>query len=525
MEKVVSPAQLRELLRGEEELCVVDVREELTFSEGHLLHARSVPLSRLELKFRALVPRLGTPIVVCHTEEALARKACTTLRQSGYRDVSMLAGGIAAWISAGYEMFSGVNVPSKAFGEYVEHSYATPSIAPEELHEWIAKGADITVLDSRPFDEFQRVSIPTALSCPGAELVLRIRDAVPSEDTTIVVNCAGRTRSLLGAQSLLNAGVPNKVVALRNGTMGWSLAGFETESMQTRRVEAPSPASIAWANDAVRKLESRLDIRRISLETVRDWQADPEKTTYLLDVRDPSEYERGHVAGSVSAPGGQLVQATDQYAGTMRSRLVLIDELGVRASMTASWLRQMGWNEVYVLAEAGTEQGNPAPTLLHHDVYPDAAITPEDLQGLMDSSQATVLDLSGSRAYRAGHIQGAAFAIRSRLDRAIKALGITPATLVLTSEDGVLASLAVAEATALTQAPVRYLAGGNGGWVASRKTLHKGEEVFLDDPVDVWLKPYERGEKSDDSMREYLSWEVDLLEKIRAEGSCNFSSI
>ena len=71
---------------------------------------------------------------------------------------------------------------------------------------------------------------------PGAELVLRVRDIAPSPDTTIVVNCAGRTRSIIGAQSLINAGIPNKVVALRNGTMGWHLAGFTCDKGETDAV-------------------------------------------------------------------------------------------------------------------------------------------------------------------------------------------------------------------------------------------------------------------------------------------------
>src|SRR6185312_12580626 len=153
-------------------------------------------------------------------------RAASVLTQAGYTDVSILTGGIAAWEAAGFELFSGVNVPSKAFGEFVEHEKGTPSVSAEELNALMQSGADMVVLDSRPFDEFSRVSIPTGVDVPGAELVLHVHDMAPKPDTLVVVNCAGRTRSIIGAQSLINAGVPNKVVALRNGTMGWSLAGF-----------------------------------------------------------------------------------------------------------------------------------------------------------------------------------------------------------------------------------------------------------------------------------------------------------
>jgi rhodanese-related sulfurtransferase len=218
------------MLNDGSELALIDVREELIFSQNHLLLARSVPLSRFELRFAQLVPRRATRIVLCDDDDGLTGRAAAILARNGYVDVHILDGGIKAWAGAGFELFSGVNVPSKAFGEYIEHANGTPSIAAGELETLIRAGADLVVLDSRPFDEFFRVSIPTATNVPGAELVLRTRELAPSPDTLVVVNCAGRTRSIIGAQSLINAGLPNKVVALRNGTMGWSLAGFSCDS-------------------------------------------------------------------------------------------------------------------------------------------------------------------------------------------------------------------------------------------------------------------------------------------------------
>ena len=190
---------------------------------------------------------------------------------------------------------------------------------------------------------------------PGAELVLRVRDLAPSPDTLVVVNCAGRTRSIIGAQSLINAGVPNKVVALRNGTMGWTLAGLDLRQRQEpARAPQPSRDGLAWAKSAAERGGAALRRRRASIARRSSACARiDERTLYLLDVRDPAEYAAGHVAGAISAPGGQLVQATDQYVGTLGARIVLVDDAEVRAVMTASWLRQMGWKDVFVLAEAG----------------------------------------------------------------------------------------------------------------------------------------------------------------------------
>src|ERR1700732_122847 len=357
------------------ELALVYVREELIFSQRHLLLARSIPLSRFELKFAQLVPRRTTRIVLCDDGDgAAAGRAAAILARNGYSDVSILEGGVDAWAAAGYELFSGVNVPSKAFGEYIEHESGTPSIAAAELEQLLREKADIVVLDSRPFDEYSRVSIPTGVNVPGAELVLRAREIATSPDTMIVVNCAGRTRSIIGAQSLINAGVPNKVVALRNGTMGWSLAGFACDSGKNRRAPEVSPKTLDWARTAALQVAQSCGVERIDRAMLETWRKDATRTLYLFDVRDPTEYSAGHVAGAVSAPGGQLVQATDQYVGTLGARIVLVDDAEVRAAMTGSWLRQMGWRDVFILAESGSEKGLPKLTTLDGETQSGSAI-------------------------------------------------------------------------------------------------------------------------------------------------------
>ena len=286
------------------------------------------------------------------------------MRRRGYTDLSYLQGGLPAWEKAGFELFSGVNVPSKAFGEHIEHINHTPSVSPEELDALMKGGTDMVIVDSRPFDEFQRVSIPTATNVPGAELVLRIHDIAPKPETLVVVNCAGRTRSIIGAQSLINAGVPNKVVALRNGTMGYTLAGFAPDSGKTKRYAEPSAEGLAWAKAAADRVGRKFGVMQINRQALDSFRNDVTRTLYVFDVRDPTEYAAGHLPGAVNAPGGQLVQATDQYVGTLGARIVLVDDREVRAVMTASWLKQMGWRDVFVLTGSGNERVRPMPPVL-----------------------------------------------------------------------------------------------------------------------------------------------------------------
>jgi rhodanese-related sulfurtransferase len=351
--------------------------------------------------------------------------------------------------------------------------------------------------------------------------VLRIRDLASSPDTMVVVNCAGRTRSIIGAQSLINAGVPNKVVALRNGTMGWTLAGFACESGKTARAPGVSGDGLTWAKTAADRVARRFGIARIDAATLARWRADATRTLYLFDVRDPREYAAGHVAGAVSAPGGQLVQATDQYVGTLGARLVLIDPAEVRAVMTASWLRQMGWRDVFVLAEEGHETAPPPTPILGDPPPPELRIDCGGLAELLARDAATVIDLSISRDYLKAHIPGAWFVIRSRLERALARIPLR-GTLVLTSEDGVIAGRVASEARARVERPVRALDGGNAAWLAAGRALTADDPRMADEAIDAWLKPYERPSDRAAAMREYLSWEVDLPARIARDGSANF---
>jgi rhodanese-related sulfurtransferase len=480
------------------------------------LWARSIPLSRLELRFVRLVPRKDTRIVLCDDGDGLVERAANILVGAGYTNVSYLQGGVVAWARAGFELFSGVNVPSKAFGEFVEHASATPSISAQELEDLMRARSDVVVLDSRPFDEYHRVSIPNAVNVPGAELVLRIRDLAPSPDTMVVVNCAGRTRSIIGAQSLINAGLPNKVVALRNGTMGWSLAGLMPDSGRTKRFTEPSTDGLARAKAAAERVAKRFGVMRIDLKALESFRADRTRTLYVFDVRDPTDYAAGHFPGAINAPGGQLVQATDQYAVTLGARLVLIDDHEVRAVMTASWLKQMGWRDVFVLAASGSEKGRPPAPALGAALSPERAIEATALSELVAQDRVTVIDLSLSPAYRKGHIPGAWFAIRTRLSHALAKI-LVNGELVLTSEDGVLAGLAAAE----TRNPARYLRGGNAAWQTAGFTLSTDARM-ADEPLDYWPKPYERAGNTTDAMNEYLSWEVDLLPRIERDGTTRF---
>jgi rhodanese-related sulfurtransferase len=266
----------------------------------------------------------------------------------------------------------------------------------------------------------------------------------------------------------------------------------------------------------------RFNISRIDHATLDKVRAEANRTLYLFDVRDPAEYEAGHLPGARSAPGGQLVQATDQYVGTLGARIVLVDDAEVRAVMTASWLRQMGWQDVFVLAEAGSEKGYPLPELLG-SAPTELRIDCAALANLKSQDEATLVDVSLSREYLRAHIPGAWFAIRSRLASTLGQTIPLEGTLVFTSEDGVLGGFAARDAAEYTPSPVRYLEGGNAAWRKAGHALTSKQALMADDPVDTWLKPYERPGDPTKAMQEYLAWEVDLLQRIKQDGTVRFA--
>jgi rhodanese-related sulfurtransferase len=525
-EKRIDARALKAQLHDGSEIAILDAREELTFGRRHLLVASSVPLSRLEFLLDDLVPRRTTRVVWCDDGEGLAERAARRTIALGYQDVAVLDGGIAAWEAAGYRTYSGMHVPSKAFAEVVEHEAGTPWISAQELQALIDSRADIAIFDSRSYEEYHNNSIPMAISVPGAELVYRFADLTPSRDTTVIVNCGGRTRSIIGAQSLINAGFRNKIVSLKDGTMAWHLAGLGVVQGATRRPPEISQAGLEAARAAAARVAAHCEIPRIDRATLAAWRAEAtRRSLYVIDVRTPEEYAVGHLAGARSVPGGQLVQETDRHIATWGARVVLVDDDGVRATMTASWLKQMGWADVAVLvvgrAEGDRVTGRHTPRVLGLDGAATDGIGAAALREQMAAGTALVVDLDSSRRYAQGHIPGAWFAIRSRLAGAVAKLPAAEA-IVLSSPDGALARLATAELRGVVSVPVMVLSGGTQAWTAAGLPLETGATHMADVADDVFLSPRDRGKNREDAMREYLAWEINLAQDMATDDDHRF---
>jgi rhodanese-related sulfurtransferase len=525
-------AQVRECLLSKREIALVDVREEDPFAQSHPLFACNMPIGRIEADAYRRIPRKDTLIVIYDQFEGLAERAAHMFTRLGYTQVTLLEGGLAGWAAAGGELFKDVNVPSKAFGEWVEAVKHTPSLSAQEVKALLDQKADVVVMDARRFDEYQTMSIPGAVSVPGAELALRARTLAPKPTTRIIVNCAGRTRSIIGTQSLVNAGIPNPVSALRNGTIGWMLAGQELAKGASQRFPEPAAEDLAKAQASALALSFRCGIKRIDWQEYMQLKASADRTTYLFDVRTPEEYAKSHLEGAISAPGGQLVQETDHNAPVRGARIVLYDCEGVRAFMSGSWLVQLGW-EVHVIKNIGLSDlkapsKNEFERLLPKPIEPVEQVSASQLkEWLANRTNLTVvIDVGESAQYVKRHIPGAWWILRSQIEQDFSRIHKAN-RYVLTCSNGHAARYAVHEIKKLIRPGVQvaYLSGGNEAWFSEGFSTQQGESYVVSPRIDRYRRPYEGTSNPAAAMQAYLDWEFGLIEQLKRDGTHGFKVI
>ena len=515
------------------EISFLDVREIGRHHQGHPFLAAPVPLSRLEFLMPGLVPRHTARVVLTDGGEGdgAAETAADRLARHSYADVRVLKGGVIAWSEAGHDLHPEYEVVSKAFGAFARHHGRPAEIGPSEFAAAREAGEDWIVLDARPRAEYARASIPGSIDAAGPELLRAFADLAPSPETRIAVHCATRTRGILGALTLKAAGVPNPVHFLRDGVRAWRIAGLTPEPDGGRMAGPPSPGALGLAQERATALREKAGITVVDAATLARWRDEPGRTAYLFDVRTAEEYAAGHRPGARSAPEGNIVMSPDSFFATLGARIVLCDDDGVRASVTAAWLASMGWGEVYVLGGglAGTalETGPEARKILGLAAAREAveAMDAEALAALLARGRAQVVDLARSDRFAAGHVPGAFWAIRAYLPGDLARLPEATGPLVLTSEDGDLALLAAAELEGRVGPPVLALAGGNAAWTEAEHPLAQGMTDALSPVEDRWLLPDERPGEVNASMQAYIDWETGLFQATRRDHQARFRNL
>lgn len=513
----ITVTELKRWLDDGQELAIFDLREHGEYGEGHLFFAVSLPYSRLELDVSRLAPNRYARIVVYDDgTSGVAVAAQQRLKAIGYHQVFLLSGGALAWEKAGYTLFEGVNVPSKTFGEHIEALRHTRAISAHELHKKIRSGEPLVVLDGRPFSEYQKMSIPGSLCCPNGELSARFDNLVVDDNIPVVVNCAGRTRSIIGAQTLIDLGVKNPIYALENGTQGWMLADYSLEHGQNRCYHeeiAVTPERIARAGELARSA----GVTWISPEQVRSWQ-EQKLTVYLLDVRTEHEFNAEVFHDVQHAPGGQLQQATDQYVGVRNARLVLIDSENVRAPITAYWLRQMG-HQAHVLTGGNIAAQQLTQPLQSELCAPELnKISADQLKDQLQTSHLELWDIRSSQAYREGHIPGSKWISRPHI------VGSDAKNIVFISDDPQQAGWYSLELA--PTASIVLLADGVAAWQAAGGKV----DVSLNYPsdaerIDYLFFTHDRHHGNKTAARRYLKWEIGLWQRLHVSEKAVFKPI
>lgn len=520
---VIAAATLHQWLQDGREIALLDIREHGQYGEGHPFFAVHAGYSRLETEAVRLVPRRGTRTVLFDDGKAgasLAQRAAARLAALGYDDVSVLAGGAPAWAQAGHTLFKGVNLPSKTFGEVAEHAFDVPHIDAPTLAARQRAGEPLVLLDGRTLEEHRKMTLPGAIPVPNGELALRWRALVPDATTPIVVHCAGRTRSIVGAQILRDIGVPNPVLALENGTQGWALAGLELERGSTRTLPpAPNAVQREAARTDAAAAARRAGVPVLAAAEAQGWLDDRTRNTFVFDVRTAEEFAAGSLPGARHAPGGQLLQATDLQIGVRHARVLVLDDDGVRAPVVALWLRRLGLDAA--LVEGGIASGLRVATPLPADLPPPVpALDARTLAALRDddSQPPLALDLRPSQAYRQRHARGTLWSIRPRVvdDARAATDGDLQQPLLLIAPDEPLARLAAHD---LREAGWRKLSWATADAVEAAGWAQQATPASPSDAqaIDHLFLVHDRHDGNLDAARRYLDWELGLIAQCAPE--------
>jgi rhodanese-related sulfurtransferase len=518
MNKTISCQELATLMASNGLFAVFDVRERGEYNDCQIPNTTSLPRSQIEFRIAELVPSRTIPVVVYDEGGKRAEFAAETLADLGYAQVSILDGGLMVWRRKGRETVSGVNVPSKAFGEQVHQDRNVPDVSPEALKNLIDSNAELTILDVRTPEEYGRFCIPGGLNVPGGDLILWADEL--RHNPTVIVNCAGRTRSIIGTAALRRLGLTN-VRALRNGTMGWLLAGFQLESKPSRRGGAVNSDSKAQALTTALSIAAEEKLTWITVDEFARFVSGSHATVaYLIDVRSEEEFAAAHIAGSINVPGGQAVQRADDFVPVRNAEIVFISNQSARAVMAAYWYSEMGFKQVRVLQGGlAAWQGSGQPLIggvsMEEPSSFSAAqrgtqyIDPATLQSEVISGSSTVLDVSTSLEHETAHVPSAKWISRGWLDIKLPELIADRAQrIILTCRDGRQSTFAAQQLARVGYANISVLTGGLRAWTTASHRTDSGLSDALTPANDVVLSPSIRGNKED--MQKYLDWELKL---------------
>lgn len=494
---------------------LLDVRDAGEFERGHVPGATSLPRRMLEFRAFEVIPDAGWPVVVYDSGrpgDRRAELAAERLEEMGVTRVDVLSGGVQGWRTEGRKLATGVNVPSKAFGEEVLERDGVPVVTPEELMQGGGRGQ---ICDVRTAREFADHHLAGAVSLPGFDLAGHLPGLARGDDR-IILNCAGRTRSIIATATARALGYD--CVALENGTMGWRLAGGAVESGPGEAMPEAAEADVATVTARARALAESLGVAPIGAEALRRRRAGRGAARpYILDVRGLDAFEAGHVPGAICLPGGQAIQRTDDFLAVPGAPIAVVDDGDARAWLAAWWLTRMGFAQVAVLEgglpawreagfEVSTGRGRSRPVLVDRIIADVPKISAGDLnERLRGGAVPVVIDVSSSKAYARGHLPEAIWISRGWLEHEIRRHASPGDAIVVTARDRVHAMLGADALLRAGYGNVAALDADMRDWRAFGGPVETGN--LPAHALDIVEPPYAKGLEG---MRAYLEWEIAL---------------
>jgi len=504
----ITPKTVKSWISDKKEVAFIDVREIGQHTNGHPFFSISIPYSLFEINIKILVPNKKTRVILIDNNDGISNLAYEAAHQMGYSNISIIEGGIEEWVSKGYKLFDGVNVPSKSFGELIEKHFHTPSITAMELDQKQKNNDNYIVIDGRPFEEYKKMSIPNSICCPNAELAYRVTSYVKDTNTEIIINCAGRTRSIIGAQTLIDFGIKNKVRALENGTQGWFLSDFILDHNKNEIINiSPNDIELEALQHKILKSIKKHNIDLIDFPKAQKLILNENKSTFIFDVTNSNKNKSKirHV------PGGQLVQATDKYIGVWNASLILVDDGDlIRAGTSAVWLKKMGY-KVYILNEGSI---NTKKLKFKNEVFfKDKKLNILKFESLINLKNVTLYDIRSSEDFMKLRIKKSIWLNRTNLRKEI----------IKKNHHVVIITDKIDKASLI----VNDIEEKNLGCLISvynwKEDEFKNHLDIIDnkpklfskkDCIDFNFHTHKRHKGNKNHAKQYLKWEVDLINKM-----------
>ena len=445
----------------------------------------------------------------------------------GYAQAASLSGGFTAWRGATLVVATGWGAPGKRVGEEIAHCGDDLQASAGEVAVWMETGKAL-VVDIRPPWEHRQGHVPGAANVPAGELpgyAPAIQAAVASGRIEhVITHCAGRTRGIAAAALLRSLGV-QAAQALENGCMGWLLDGRKLEfgPGPDTGLRTTLPVAVTEATSFVDPSPQRA--RSISAEEIEERRRST-RAFYLVDLRTPEAYLRGHIAGAVSLPAGQVLLESEAWLAIAALPIVLVGSSRAQTNWVADHLHALEFRDVAALddgldawqgADKPIETGRPPLQL--PAISGDASAQPiSAAEFVAHPERWNVLDVRSAGEWGIGHLANSRCIPRGMLEGHIEELGDAGLPLLLVSATGLRARLArdTLSRNLSHSQDMAVLGGGiNAAIAAGARIVDDAPDsatASRDTPgritAAIWRMPLE---KTRPLMLRYLAWEEALL--------------